>query len=534
MRSIAPSANPANQRAMRLEILFIRVCITEIMSTAAAAPGSSSSSSSSSLLARGIQSYLGSQPAAVTAAADESQGNNGFKRKRHVKHVVQSPNVDLETYIANYTPTVPKSNFRDKINRLLFIADVCPQLKVDSLQLALSETRKHSLDWQRYLDIQRMLNLGGSEDDRWAQVTELNCRATADKLDSEMQLFRNSLIKESVRIGLLELIEHYWSIGDVELTYKTAIRMREYCTTTKHHLEMYMLLVRLSVELQNYTNVINYANKAKQAQKNYSNSFMDVERDASGSGRGSVGAVAANADFQQFLTSTSLDIQSALALAYLNSEKFADVAMALIEAPFVSERVISNTTILASNSDIATLICLCGLASFDRRQIKEHLMSNQTVQNYLENETTLAEVVEAFYQARYGKMLDIIDHKLSQNLYLDIYLHHHVESLVSAIKRRAMLQYCIPFHRIDMNAMAQTFRTTVPRLEADIVQLITKHGLNFRIDQSQSRLEVHESDHVHDLKSKSNMVFDKTIAYGKNASLKQQLHMLGVSVKYEA
>lgn len=65
---------------------------------------------------------------------------------------------------------------------------------------------------------------------------------------------------------------------------------------------------------------------------------------------------------------------------------------------------------------------------------------------------------------------------------LDIHLHSHVETLYDNIRKKALVQYFSPFLTVDMNKMAESFGTTVSKLERELAKLITENLIQARID----------------------------------------------------
>lgn len=62
---------------------------------------------------------------------------------------------------------------------------------------------------------------------------------------------------------------------------------------------------------------------------------------------------------------------------------------------------------------------------------------------------------------------------LKANLLLDIHLHDHLETLYDQIRNKALIQYTHPFVSVDLNMMANAFKTDVAGLEKELEALIT-------------------------------------------------------------
>ena len=78
--------------------------------------------------------------------------------------------------------------------------------------------------------------------------------------------------------------------------------------------------------------------------------------------------------------------------------------------------------------------------------------------------------------SHYASCLDYLGN-LKANLLLDIHLHDHVESLYTQIRNKALIQYTHPFVSVDLNKMADAFKTTVAGLQKELEALITDNQI---------------------------------------------------------
>jgi len=65
---------------------------------------------------------------------------------------------------------------------------------------------------------------------------------------------------------------------------------------------------------------------------------------------------------------------------------------------------------------------------------------------------------------------------------LDMYISPHVNTLYSQIRNKALVQYFSPYMSADMRKMSESFNTTVPALEDELMQLILDGQIKARID----------------------------------------------------
>lgn len=78
--------------------------------------------------------------------------------------------------------------------------------------------------------------------------------------------------------------------------------------------------------------------------------------------------------------------------------------------------------------------------------------------------------------SHYASCLEYLGN-LKANLSLDIHLHDHVETLYDLIRHKALIQYTHPFVSVDLNMMANAFKTTVVGLEKELEALITDNQI---------------------------------------------------------
>lgn len=85
------------------------------------------------------------------------------------------------------------------------------------------------------------------------------------------------------------------------------------------------------------------------------------------------------------------------------------------------------------------------------------------------------------FLSHYASCLEYLGN-LKANLLLDIHLHDHVETLYDQIRHKALIQYTHPFVSVDLNMMANAFKTTVAGLEKELEALITDNQIQVPFD----------------------------------------------------
>lgn len=75
---------------------------------------------------------------------------------------------------------------------------------------------------------------------------------------------QTNLIKESIRMGYNDFGDFYYSHGQLGDAFKSYVRTRDYCTTSKHITQMCLNVILVSIELGQFMHVSNYVSKAEQ------------------------------------------------------------------------------------------------------------------------------------------------------------------------------------------------------------------------------------------------------------------------------
>jgi COP9 signalosome complex subunit 1 len=251
----------------------------------------------------------------------------------------------------------------------------------------------------------------------------------------------------------IKLGEYYYKKGDIPSAIKNYIRTRDYCTQSEHIIEMCFDNIKVYLDEGNHSPVIQtYIARAE-----------------------------TTANMPDKVNTTS-KLKCCRALAFLggsDANRYRNVANTLTEVVFDSNPFFND---IMSSNDVAIYGGLCGLVSYDRRQLQSNILNNANFKNFLSLEPGLYELVEAFYHSKYATCLELLE-KYKNSMSLDVHLQPHILTLVQLVREKAIVQYCIPYSTIDMKKMAVSFNMTVDHLEEDLVVLIgKKEKISARID----------------------------------------------------
>jgi len=220
-------------------------------------------------------------------------------------------------------------------------------------------------------------------------------------------------------------------------------------------------VIKVSVQLQNWSHVLTYVSKAH-----------------------------ATPEFQQN-SPIGTKLLCAAGLADLAAKKYKSSAKNFLTANF--DHFSSDFSEILNANNVAIYGGLCALATFDRNELYKEVISSASFKLFLELEPQLRDGISKFYESKYARCLSVLA-EIKDNLMLDIYLAPHVANLYNLIRNRALVQYFSPYSSADMHKMASAFNTNVIALEDELMQLILDGQIQARIDSHNKILFAKELD----------------------------------------
>jgi len=409
---------------------------------------------------------------------EENDNEGPVEENEEQSFVVDNPSLDLESTSNAYTGLA-------KLYRLQFIAEHCPCYRVESLKLAIScvqNTYNTSLYQRLHRKLQEFVGgpangvqangVGSNVPDvasadqgigecqvpaldlNWVDTRNKKAQMKLEKLDNDLKNYKSNSIKESIRRGHDDLGDHFLDCGDLANALKCYSRARDYCTSGRHVVSMCVNVIKVSVYLQNWSHVMSYVNKAL--------ATPDLTE--------------GNMKSTDHLTLVTR-LKCAGGLADLMTRKYKAAAKQFLEASLDH----CDCPDLMSPNNVAIYGGLTALATFDRTELLKLVLSSSQFKLFLELEPQLREVIQCFYDSKYGQCLKLLD-EMKDNLMLDIYLAPHIQTIFSMIRNRGLVQYFSPYISADLQKMAGSFNTSIPGLENELMKLILDGSIQARID----------------------------------------------------
>lgn len=175
---------------------------------------------------------------------------------------VNNSSVDLDTYVSGYTGLM-------RIFRLIFLADHCPPLRIDALKLALNYLME-THNTQMYVSVHKQLSDVANKfssptvpiyDSNWVETTNKKGAMKLEKLDSDLKSAKSLALKDCIRRGQEDLADHFLDMGDLTNALKCYCRSRDYLANSKNFTNLCLNVIKVSVYMQNWSNVLSYVSK---------------------------------------------------------------------------------------------------------------------------------------------------------------------------------------------------------------------------------------------------------------------------------
>ncbi|KAK4539524.1 hypothetical protein LTR36_010869 [Oleoguttula mirabilis] len=406
---------------------------------------------------------------------------------------LQPPTFDLDTWAGNYDGALLPL-------RLAHIAIHCPPLARQSLDLAISATKKGK-DVQLYTRLCELAGqLGfqdlGAADQDWVGKQEEGNKRELGRLEGELRGYKNNLIRESIRMGQEDIATHLLLTGGplpdpanaqslnssgYNAAYQAFGRMRDYCTTPTHIASMTLRLI--------YTASL----QAVSAQQQHSSALPYFNSVLANAGR--LRSVGVKEEEQVKLTPIA---SAAAGIAHLSLGNYSEAAATLLGTPFEYNTLgtvhgADFGKAMASANDLAIYGGLCALATYTRQNLVDKVLGGK-FRSFLELEPHMRKAISLYTTAKYQACLATLRHYYS-DWSLDIFLGApvasgvragtHVDRLFARIREKSITAYLSSFSEVSLASLATTFppsSASPTAMEDEVLGMIESGILDARLD----------------------------------------------------
>ncbi|KAH8352710.1 hypothetical protein KR084_005874 [Drosophila pseudotakahashii] len=329
----------------------------------------------------------------------------------------------LPSYADRYTD-IPR------LIRLKFIAQVCPQLSVPALELAINHV-KTTYNVKLYDELYKTLCVEVSRkslkqidedgepneastssgrgrivvpyDSYWVEDNTMEATLMLQELDAELNFKKSNSGSAYVRRILEEIGDHYEKSGNLQMAVKFYARARSYCTSSENVINMFRNLIRVSIYMENWWHVLTYIDEAKQ----YAFGFENLAEE-----------VPARLSCAAGLANMGLKLYKSAAQNFLNTHY----------GRYDYDRIVAP-------EDVTFYAGLCALATFDRDSLQLRAINSESFQPFFQLSPKMCTILAKFCEGQLDTCAALL-REIEDHVRLDVYLSPHVNTLYEMIMGR--------------------------------------------------------------------------------------------------
>ncbi|KAJ2714412.1 hypothetical protein H4R19_001745 [Coemansia spiralis] len=350
-----------------------------------------------------------------------------------------------------------------KVQRALYVAERCPALSVESLQLAVEELKVATYDTVRYQAVcKQLVRLTGSaaEDTEW--IVGANNAASEQNKDvtARLERARRQNSKREAFRAQNEQAELLRKMGRMDEAIRVLQDARSFCVDIGEQSQLHVDVARVAQTMFRWLHVSSSIQRAE--------SMMPDQPEA----------VAAELAVMQ-------------AQASFGDAKWT-VAVGEIQRLSLEKLAAGSDAVAAR--DFALYGTLAGLAVLSRDRVKELLIDGVQFGQFLAHMPECERLLQSFYSARYDETLQRLD-AIKSFCLIDPVMGPHIHTLQEQIVDNIVVLYTRPFVSIRMASMARALCfASEDVLEATLVRMIEAGLIDARIDATTGFLARHTVD----------------------------------------
>lgn len=344
--------------------------------------------------------------------------------------VLGTPQINLGNYAKRYTNVAG-------LIRLKFIAEVCPNLRVEALEMALDQVKLtynvkmyeelHSAlcrEMKRSIALQQLDNDAESAtssacasrpaqsssfnqlvpfDAYWVEDNTMESALLRQELNAELNFKKSNSGTTYIRRILEEIGDYHVNCGNLKLAIKFYARARPYCTSSENVINMFCNLIRVSIYMSNWWHVLSFIEEAKQYAFGFSNLAKQVPS----------------------------RLNCAAGLANIGLKAYQKAAHCFLHTPFDGY----DYDDIVHRQDVAYFGVLCALATFELEPLQSDCLNSKTFKPFLEQTPKLWTILATYMAGDYNRCVSLL-HEIEAHVRLDVYLAPHVDALYNKIRNK--------------------------------------------------------------------------------------------------
>ncbi|KAH8410276.1 hypothetical protein KR009_010489, partial [Drosophila setifemur] len=330
---------------------------------------------------------------------------------------VEGASLHLTSYADRYTE-IPR------LNRLKFIAKVCPQLRVQALELAIDHV-KTTYNVKLYDELYKSLSSEMGQrrtEDRdeaststgrgrrtvaydtfWVEDNTIESSLMLQELDAELNFKKSNSGVANVRRILEEIGDYHEKSGNLQTAVKFYARARRYCTSSDNVINMFRNLIRVSIYMANWWQVLTYVDEAKQYAFGFENLAQEVPA------RLSCAAGLANLGLKIYKSAAQNFLQTSI-------------------GRYDYEKIVAP-------EDVCFYAGLCALATFDRERLQLEAINSEVFKPFFQLAPKMWNTMAKFYEGQF-ECCKVLLREIENQVRVDVYLAPHVDKLYQMILAR--------------------------------------------------------------------------------------------------
>lgn len=374
--------------------------------------------------------------------------------------IVHKPQINLSKYAKRYENVA-------RLIRLKFIAEVCPNLRVEALEMAIDQVKQtynvkmyeelHSALCQEMkrckalgqLDVDNVaaaststVGSGQTEassysqlvpfDAFWVEDNTMEAALLRQELNAELNFKKSNSGTTYVRRILEEIGDYHVNCGNLQLAIKFYARTRPYCTSSENVINMFCKLIRVSIYMANWWHVLSYIEEAKQYASGFSNLAKHVPN----------------------------RLSCAAGLANIGLKNYNTAAHCFLKTPFEGYEYDD----IVAPQDVAYFGVLCALATFELPTLQSDCLDSKTFKPFLDQSPKIWAILATYMADDFNRYVNLL-HEIEHRVRLDVYLAPHVDTLYKKIMSKIP---GVNYHNGRLSIKRSTSSKTADEMETEV------------------------------------------------------------------
>jgi COP9 signalosome complex subunit 1 len=389
--------------------------------------------------------------------------------------------INIENYISNYRGFT-------KLKRLIFLIRNHPQFVSIATHILHDELKRGS-NTNMYMSLfQDKTFENFTYDESWIETIERKSAVKGDKIDTELTMAKNSLVKDAIRIGHNDMGDFCYERGDLENALKNYNKTRELLTTSYQNDDLVNNLIIISLDSEKFYNIQNASSRI-----GFETSSIVIQK-----------------------------CRIAEGIASLSQSNYRNAALKFLEIK--SDIFDHNINNIATIEDIMHYTILCVLATLQRNEIQSMMLDNNVkYKEVLELYPNIKSILTNYMDCKYNDV-KIQLNNIKSYLSIDIYISNHINKLYDMIHEKMLLLYMSPYNKINLHTLSKEFNIQNKKELFHILSnLILSNKLHAKINAVEMSLTKVEPNYHNDFVELAQNMINKNIIESQRMMLRLSL-----------